>query len=620
MPPNGTTTTRTRSSKIIRKHSGCKSCRRRGKKCDETKPHCRACVRLSLECSYGVNLTFRHTDQATFQRHTQAIVASSAAADPVAASRQARTESDPSAKPLLLCDLTVAGLSPSLDLGDGLEVRYLSHFQDHVRHLLPALSMTSVGDIFDAPYLRAAALCISASSLSMLNAPVQSRHLVDDHQTPVFSPLVNSRHHRQARNYHDRALQLCRTASAGEVARNAALILRTLVLLAYYHHASTNHLNFRLAVWDTLRFIAQCREQIMHSPDAVGALQMWHRLCVSHRLSKPPSLLLEGEGVSSFGPNCFPDPTDHLYLSCVLGMSTDELIYDILIKSMEIRSRLIVFRSVASTHRIQESSRDIGRVAHRVLNTMLGRCSPPDEYDEAQEGFVRGSHLRGLLMVQKERLEVWRSRVSESLPCCNAAVGTAIEGLSGREPFTPHKSVYPSHREAMNAIYSLLCEMMFEESNGTCTSDASPIDLTSATPNQLDDLAHRACQLISTLDFTTSSTADVYTFSLAECLLQLAFLWRSDTLFDYILGIVWPELERKTRGFEHSHYPTHLAKRIILHISRYWSQGRAVTLVLPAVPEDIPKPKLLDINQPIDVVVCGHDADGTAWMERIPLP
>ncbi|RAH80336.1 hypothetical protein BO86DRAFT_316338 [Aspergillus japonicus CBS 114.51] len=614
------TTTITKSRRITRKHSGCTSCRRRGKKCDETKPHCRACVRLSLECSYGVNLTFRHIGQATFQRHTQVIVASPAAANPAAVSRRARSENGPPAKPRLFSDLTAAGICPSPDLGDSLEVRYLNHFQDHVRHLLPALSMTSVGEIVDAPYLRAAAACISASSLSMLNAQIQSRHRVDDHQTPVFSPLVDSRHHRQARNYHDRALQLCRTASASDVAHNAASILRTLVLLAYYHHASTNHLNFRLAVWDTLRFVSQCREQIMRSPDGIGALQMWHRLCVSHRLSKPPSLLLEGEGVSSFGPNCFPDPTDHLYLSCVLGMSTDDLIHDILVKTMEIRSRLIVFRSVASTYRIQESSRDIGRVAHKVLNTMLGRCSTPDEYDEAQEGFVRGSHLLGLLTVQKERLEVWRSRVKESRSLGKSVVGAATEEVSCGDTSIPCHWAYPSHRDAMNAIYCILCEMMFEEAHGACLSDGSPTDRNSASPTtKLDDLAHGACQIIGTLDFTTSSTADVYTFSLAECLLQLVFLWRSDTLFDYILTIVWPELERKTRGFEHSHYPTHLAKRIISQISGYWSQARAVTLVMPAVPEDISKLKLLDINQPIDVVVCGRDADGTAWMEKIPL-
>ncbi|PYH40851.1 uncharacterized protein BP01DRAFT_192140 [Aspergillus saccharolyticus JOP 1030-1] len=40
---------------------------------------------------------------------------------------------------------------------------------------------------------------------------------------------------------------------------------------------------------------------------------------------------LENEGISSFGPNYFPDPTEHLYLSCVLGMNTDDLIYDVLI-------------------------------------------------------------------------------------------------------------------------------------------------------------------------------------------------------------------------------------------------------------------------------------------------
>lgn len=96
-------------------------------------------------------------------------------------------------------------------------------------------------------------------------------------------------------------------------------------------------------------------------------------------------------------------------------------------------------------------------------------------------------------------------------------------------------------------------------------------------------LAHGMCQIARTLDFTTSNMLDVYTFSLAEALLQLVSLYQSDAIFHCILDTLWPQLEIKGKGLEHSHYPTHLAKRIITQIAAYWAQARVVNPALPAV-------------------------------------
>lgn len=76
----------------------------------------------------------------------------------------------------------------------------------------------------------------------------------------------------------------------------------------------------------------------------------------------------------------------------------------------------------------------------------------------------------------------------------------------------------------------------------------------------------------------------------------------------------------KGKGLEHSHYPTHPAKRIITQIAAYWAQARVVNPALPAVAEDMSKLKLLDINHPVDLVVCGHNKDGNHFVERVPLP
>jgi hypothetical protein len=310
-------------------------------------------------------------------------------------------------------------LPAAVDSGDSLEISYWSHFQRHVRHLLPTASLLFTDGSLRSLCLRSAVLCISASNLSMLNARVQSRSMAGDNQRSVFSPLVNNLHHSQAQKYHDQALWHCRMAEAGEVECQASAVLAAHTLLAYYHHASTNHLKFRLAVWDSVRYVLRNRDNIMGSTDGADSLQMWYRLCISHRLAKPPALLLEGEGASSFGPNRFPDAMDHIYLSCIRGMSVDDLIYDILIKSLEIRTRLIVFRCVASRCHISELSSEIGSITHDVLSKMLGRDYTLDECAEAREGFCARPASSGVVRHPKgktEGVEVQAQRGSAASP------------------------------------------------------------------------------------------------------------------------------------------------------------------------------------------------------------
>jgi hypothetical protein len=313
--------------------------------------------------------------------------------------------------------------------------------------------------------------------------------------------------------------------------------------------------------------------------------------------------MLEGEGPSAFGPNRFPDTFDQLSLACILDMGTDDLIYDILIKTIELRSRVVLFRCVAGTSRIPENSIDIGPVAYEVLNKLLGRDRTTSEQTEAEQGFVRGSNLVGLLKVQKQRLHVWRTK-------------TATDHLLGDpEP----KTRSPRHRDAMNVLYSILCEMMFEEA-GITTNPLGTQSANDTSGATLSTLADSLCSVAATLDFDSSSTEDIYTFSLAETVLQMVLVWRSEHVLNYILDVIWPRMEGKSRGYEHSHYPTHLVKRIINEIARYWAQDRAVTFAQLAVPENIPKLKLLDIDYPIKLVMGGYGVDGGHFMERIPLP
>ncbi|KAL4940083.1 hypothetical protein BDV06DRAFT_197495 [Aspergillus oleicola] len=422
----------------------------------------------------------------------------------------------------------------------------------------------------------------------MLNTSVQRRALPRDPRLCVYSPLADQHHQVQARKYHDQAISQSNTKLLDKLndEDEGPAILTAYTILAYYHHASTNHRQFRLAVWDTVRFVSRYRQILIQSKKGNQALQIWHRLCVSHRLGKPPALLLEGEGNSHFGPNRYPDCFEQLYLSCILSMSTDNLIYDILIKTMEIRSRLVVFECVARRYGKLETDEAIGDVAHDVLAHLIGRKTAEDESNEASQGFVRGSHLRGLLDVQRGRLNVWKSRLSENqLPDA--------------------KMMFPTHRDAMNALYALLCGMMFDESDKHYSYETH---------------IQQIIQILNSLNLVTSATADIYTFSLSEILLQLVQIHKSDVFFSYILDTLWPKLEAKARGYEHSHYPTHLVKRMIALFAQYWSQGRDVRFALPAVSEDIAKFKLLDIYHLVNVVVCGRDLKGDFFVERVTLP
>lgn len=371
---------------------------------------------------------------------------------------------------------------------------------------------------------------------------------------------------------------------------------------------------------DSVRFVLLYRTYIIDSEGGADSLQMWFRLCTSHRPAKPPALLLEGQGASPLGPNLLPDITENLYLNCILGMSADDLIYDILIKTLEIRTKLVVSRCVADSHQISEMSREVGALSYEIMNKMLGRQFVPEEYTEAREGFVQSSHLLGLLGVQKERLQVWRSQLhTNQLPTDNLAdLGVANE-TSWDASFSSTSPSFPTHRDTINALYCLLCESTFEEAYRAYTPcrTLAPVDERS---NRLGDTVRNMCQIAGTVDLKISNTSDVYTLSLAEIMLQAVLLWRSDEIFSYLLDVLWPRLEMYGRGYEHSHYPTHLVKRIIAQIAESWDQGRAIMIALPAVPEDIPKLRLLDINHPVDLVVCGYNMGGKHFIEKISLP
>ncbi|OGM44238.1 Zn(II)2Cys6 transcription factor [Aspergillus bombycis] len=517
--------------------------------------------------------------------------------------------------------LATSSLPPTVSTHHEIELRYVNHFQTHVRHLLPALSLQLVDKFLQSPGLRFAVLCISASNLSMLNARVQHRTLPNDSRKSVFSPLVNGLHHSHAQQYHDLALWDCRTAEHEGIKNEAPALLAAHVLLAYYHHASTDYLRFRFAVRDAVRFVLQNRATIADAPDGADALQMWYRLCASHRPAKPPALLLEGEGASSFGPNLLPDVTEHIYLTCIVGMNVDDLIYDILIKTLEIRTKLMVFRCVAAIRQVSETSSDIGPLAHEVMNKMLGRECGPDEYAEARDSFVRGSSLLGLLDVQKERLRVWRSRLNaDQLRTQCGSTSSAERQTSPEAPDLLISQEFPTHRDAMNALYCLLCEITFEEGRQTFASDHMSTVVGVDPSNVIANMAYSACHVANSLNLAVSNTSDVYTMSLAEVLLQLVFLWRSDELFHYILDVLWPRLETHGKGYEHSHYPTHLVKRIIAQTAAYWAQGRVVNFAQPAVAENISKLNLLDIDHPLELVVCGYNMDGMYFIEKSPLP
>ncbi|KEF55149.1 uncharacterized protein A1O9_08803 [Exophiala aquamarina CBS 119918] len=450
----------------------------------------------------------------------------------------------------------------------------------------------------------------------MLDSRVQHRYLSKDRRRSVYSPVVNRAHHNLAQRYYRLASEHCQLAESYDTQHEGPSLLVARILLAYYHHASTNHLEFRKAVWETVGFVSQNATRIQQWQGGQEAVQLWHRLCTSHRPAKPPSMPLEGEGPSIFGPNLdLPNITGDLYLSCRIGISTDDLVYDILIRTIEIRSRIVVFRCTAGVFNISEGSSELGGLAHALLNKLTGRSGEPGEHDESQAGFVKGSHLHGLLETQTERLKVWKSRIASLHLPANSLFFNAPGEDTPPQAFDFENARNLSHRDAMNALYYLLCVIMIQE----IKEAQQPRQPRQPPSDTTANLAHNFCQIVEGIDHTISNTSDVYTLSVVEVLLQLVYSFQSESIFHYVLDVIWPRIEARGRGYEHSHYPTHLAKRIIAQLADEWARGRTVSFAQPAVAEDVSKLKLLDLDTPVGLVVYGHDWDRKCFVEKIPL-
>ncbi|KIV92969.1 hypothetical protein, variant 2 [Exophiala mesophila] len=577
--------------------------------CDESKPVCRGCQRLSQNCEYGTNFSFRH--YGAYQNHSRNVRHTSMPG-PKGCSDSLPQQKWPGAAPgrIFVKARPNAALPSAPSAEDDI---YFKHFDSHVRAVLPgSLKEIPQSSILSSDSLRYAVLCLSASNLSMLDTRVDSRRLPSDDRISVFSPIANRTHHDQARKYHDLAMAGVGSSEKINEPIHYAVVLATKVLLAIYHHASTDHLHFRLGIESTHHFVSRHSMTLLQTELGLQALQMWHRLSASSRTSRDPSLLLEGES-NPYLQSKYPSPhtMEGLSLTCILRMSSDELIYDILIKTIGIRRRAVVFRAVAGVHNISNESKNLGPLAHDHLERLLGNHGRKEEHDEAQTTFVRGSHLIGLLQIQRDRLTVWKTRIDREF---QSSLHDGHVSLR-YDDFPP----FSRHRDAMNALYYLLCLVMIE----TLQREDSGVDSPKSTSQTYISPIQRTVDImlgiIDVLDFATSNTSDVYTFSLTEVLLQLALAWHSTSTFHHILDITWPLLETRGRGFEHSHYPTHLAKRIIALLASNWARGRSINIASLAVEESTPKLHLLAIGKPVDLVVCGHDIHGRYFVDRVPL-
>ncbi|KAL2426625.1 hypothetical protein ABEF95_010883 [Exophiala dermatitidis] len=585
--------------------------------CDESKPMCKACERLSLACCYSTEFISYNPRHSLLSKHLRP-----SSQHPSALGKE--NGDDRKACELLGDELHAPKLMKTspMSVARGLslsqpDMLYFGHFERLVRASLPPPAQAMDFHTYNDSFLRSAVLCLAASHLSTLDASLSSRSPTGNSRGTVTSPIPNTLHQHHARRYHD----LAQEDAVGEDSHDPSLVLIGKVLLAYYHHASTDHLKFRLAVWETVRFVRRRQVQIMASPTGDMALQLWYRLCNSHRPAKPPALLIDGEGPSLSGPSlAFPGADEHLHCRCILGMSSDDLIYDILFKTMELRRRIILFRCASSVLNVAESSPELGVLVYRLLNRMMDRSVTQLEEQEAASSFVRGDHLLGLLGVQIQRLGVWRSRISASASAHKPTSG----GYAPVSILTsPHLILQrlASHRDKMNYLYYLLCILIFESTGASQSSSSTPWRSDSET-SKGRDMMNEALRVIETIDFQQSALVDIYAFSLAEVLLQLCYTFPSTEVFNHILDVVWPRMEASARGYENSHMPTHLAKRIITLIADEWHNSRTVLLAMPAVPEDTPKSVLFDLNNHFDVVVCGCGTTGKGFffIDKIPLP
>ncbi|KIW17902.1 hypothetical protein PV08_05097 [Exophiala spinifera] len=613
-----TSAARPRSGKIRRGHSGCKACRRRGKLCDEGKPACLACYRLSLHCEYGRDISFHHYNGAKAHAASfrDSLVYQVAECHGTASLIKWQ---DPSYE-LKFTGTRSNAIPPVAPFGeDDILGVYFKHFESHVSKVLPGVPAGFSKTIRSSAALCYAVLCLSASNLAMLDARVDHRQISQDQRSSVFSPIANRAHYNRAREYHDRAVLSLESEEISKEPSSCASALAAKVLLAIYHHASTDHLRFQMAVEDSNHFVNKHVATIMQSADARESLQMWHRLSVSSRTSRRPTLLIEDEANVCSRPNpALPNTVEQLHLTCILGMSSDDLIYDILIKTVELRRRAVVFRAVSGVANVSDQSQGLGRLAHQHLDRLLGRWSSKEEYEEAESTFIQGPHLISLLKTQQDRLSVWRSRLDVAqLP---PEIWSDPDSSRCSKDSKNESRTLPSHRDAMNGLYYFLCQIMIATLRGNDSLQDSPTESGQSYLPWVETMVQMMVCIIDTLEFSTSSTSDVYTFSLTEVLVQLSLTWHSTSTFRHILDTTWPRLEAGGRGFEHSHCPTHLAKRIITLLADLWSQGQAVTYASLAVEESVPKLQLLAIGQPVDLVLCGHGADGTSFITRTQLP
>ncbi|KAK4942326.1 hypothetical protein LTR10_017933 [Elasticomyces elasticus] len=554
--------------------------------CDETKPMCGACKRLALTCCYVTEFVSFNTGDSCHQAQHWTSPEHDGSNDS-SISELSKFTAHPKVT------FTIAQVDLSISTPD---ILYFSHFERLVRTSLPPSLRCFEFHRLDCAFLRYAVLCLAASHLSTLDTSLSSRCLTDDSRRSVTSPTPSPLHLHHAQRYHD----VAQTFVLGDILNDPSLVLIGKVLFAYYHHASTDHLRFRQAVWETIQFVRKNHVELMESSSGEMALQLWYRLYNSHRPSRLPAVPIDGEVPSSSGPHlASPGADEYLHSMCIVGMSSDDLMHDILFRTMELRRRMVVYRCTSSVLGLPEASEQVGVQAYRLLSGMMKRPRTSLDEHEAKASFVQGDHILKLLEIQSQRLEVWKSRVDAK------HMTPQKQACFSPPSFETHELA--NHRKRMNQLYNLLCRLLIESANTINRPAPDGIAFEDTTDISTSALLNEALRLIDTVEPTLSSLVDIYAFSLSEVLLQLCYTFPSTTFFDYILDVVWPRMEAYGRGYEHSHIPTHLAKRVIALIAEEWQDSRRIILVVPAVPEDTPKAVLLDVTSQINVVTYGYD-------------
>lgn len=507
---------------------------------------------------------------------------------------------------------------------------YTSYFWQQVYKSLVIQTQDFDHFLFKTDYLQNAILCLSASHIAMLDCSPQCRVTGTNSATILlFSPNPNLQHLQHAEHYCQLATQRISVLVATGTSRcdDFCQILLAKTILAYYHHSATNHFQFREVVWETLRFVRAHHLAILRSSFCIPVLQLWFRLYSSCRMSKPPALFLEGQGEGSFTPNLgLSETDDDLKLSCILNNSQHNLIYNVLISTIEIRNRMIVNLCVQNKFGISEFHSNFGSFSHDVLSSAMQRPVNAAESLEANRSTMGEHNLKQLLETQRLRWRVWRSMLKQR------DIPTEIESPRDQSlttgSITTKNYSLPYHRAMMDYLYGILCELIFEELNLLASTPEFPANDPAISikggdvPWNSDSvrLMNVILDLIHNIDYRSSNFQDVYTFSLVEILRQIAFSCRSIKVLNHITSAIWPRIEKNGLGYEHSHLPTHLAKRLITFMAHELVAGRLILYSVIAVSEKLEKVNLLDIDTKIDVVVYGCSDQGDYFVHRHKLP